>query len=60
MPQQRNLFLADQGIEAVELLEAEIECLIRRMIEVDPDAIHRVEKLFHRVKIQIIVEKCHH
>lgn len=50
----------DQGIESIELLECEIDTLMRRLIEVDSDALHRLEKLFSRLRIERIVEKhCH-
>lgn len=50
----------DQGIEAVEVLEAEIDTLMRRMIEVDSDAFLRLERLFSRLRIERAVEAhCH-
>jgi hypothetical protein len=42
----------DQGIEAVELIEAEIDTLMRRMIETDPDAMLRLERLMYRLRIE--------
>lgn len=47
----------DQGIDPVVLLEAEIEILAMRLVEVDPDAILRLEKLLARVRVCRIVEK---
>jgi hypothetical protein len=50
----------DQGIESAELIEAEIDTLMRRLAEVDPDANLRLEKLFRKFRIETAVEKhCH-
>lgn len=50
----------DQGIEDVMVLEAEIDTLMRRLVEVDADAVMRIEKLVSRLKIERAVEKhCH-
>lgn len=50
----------DQGIETVELIEAEIDCLMRRMMEVDPDAVLRLERLLSKLRIERAVEAhCH-
>lgn len=44
----------------VELLTAEIEVLMIRLQEVDPDAMLRLEKLMSKMRIRISVEKhCH-
>lgn len=50
----------DQGIEATEVLEAEIDVLMRRLIETDPDGFLRIEKLLSKLRIERAVEKhCH-
>lgn len=50
----------DQGIEAVEILEAEIYELMRRLSEVDPDGPTRLEKLYAKLRVERAVEKhCH-
>lgn len=50
----------DQGIEFPEELEYQIEYMMFRLVEVDPDAIMRIERIMHRVRIRRIVEKhCH-
>lgn len=50
----------DQGVESVELLEAEIETLMMRLEETDPDALLRLEKVFAKFRVRRSVEKhCH-
>lgn len=50
----------DQGIEAIELIEAEIYSLMRRMMETDPDAVLRLERLLSKLRIERAVEAhCH-
>lgn len=47
----------DQGIESSELIEAEIDHLVRRLIETDTDAMLRIEKLLSKIRIERAVEK---
>lgn len=47
----------DLGVESTELIEAEIDTLMRRMIETDPNAMLRIEQLVARVRVQCIVER---
>lgn len=50
----------DQGVESTVLIEAEIETLMRRLQETDPDALLRLEKLFSKFRIERAVEAhCH-
>lgn len=47
----------DQGIESPELLEAEIDTLMRRLMLTDHDAIYRIEKLVCKLRVERAVEK---
>jgi hypothetical protein len=47
----------DQGIESTELIEAEIDHLIRRLMETDPDALLRIEKLLEKIRSETVVER---
>lgn len=40
----------DQGIESVEILEAEIDALMRRLLEVDANAMLRIERLLSQIR----------
>ncbi len=50
----------DQGVESTEILEYEIDTLMRRMLEVDPDGLLRLEKLFAKLRIERAVERHNH
>lgn len=50
----------DQGIESPELLTAEIDTLIRRLIDTDPDAMLRIETLLSKIRGEALVEKHSH
>lgn len=47
----------DQGIESSELIEAEIDTLMRRLIETDANAMLRIETLLSRIRGEALVER---
>ncbi len=49
----------DQGIESSELIECEIDCLMRRLAEVDPDALHKIERLVSKIRVECAVERAY-
>lgn len=40
----------DAGVDSAVLLEAEIETLAIRLLEIDPNGILRLEQIVHRIK----------
>ncbi len=46
----------DHLIDSISLIEGEIHELMRRLVQTDPDAILRLEKLLQRVRIERCVE----
>lgn len=50
----------EHTFDTAELMIAEIEILMIRLQEIDPDAILRLEKLMSKVRIRVAVQKhCH-
>lgn len=50
----------DQGIESVEHIQAELQKLMRRLVEVDPDAVLRIEMIFKEVRMEIAAHHTMH
>lgn len=48
--------LMDQINNSVNLIEHEIEFLMHRLEETDPDALLRLEKIFYKFRIRRLVE----
>lgn len=44
----------------IEHLEAELAAIMRRLMEISPDAVLRIEKIFHKARIERIVEHSLH
>ena len=47
----------DPGIETAVLLAAEIDVLIRRLLETDPDGLLRVEQVLRKIRVERCVER---
>ncbi len=47
----------DSGLGEATAIADEIRALMKRLIQIDPNAINRIEEVFRRVRVEKCVEK---
>lgn len=49
--------IMNHAVPSTIILEAEIDCLMRRLIEVEPNAIYMLEKLLANLRLECFASK---